>query len=307
MKKRINNEEFIKRCLEKHNYKYSYEKTNYKNSNSKVIITCPIHGDFEQLAASHQRGRGCSSCTKSHPQKKKDAEVFILELKAIHNNKYDYSITEYKDCKSKIKIICPIHGIFEQKAGDHLKGNGCKKCGIERRAQGRRCNKEDFVRKSKEIFGELYEYPDNMIYINSSTKVNIICKKHGEFWKTPNNHLSKRQGCPICEESKGELEISRILRDLGVYFEKQKRFKECRNIYTLPFDFYMPDYNICVEFQGEQHFRPVERFGGERAFKFLKERDKIKFDYCNKQNTPKLIYIRNIKNVESVLKEIVNE
>ena len=97
-------------------------------------------------------------------------------------------------------------------------------------------------------------------------------------------------GCPICKSSKGEIEVKRILDEKSIKYIQQKKFDECKNIRILPFDFYLPENNICIEYDGRQHFEPIKMFGGNKAFKIRTENDKIKNQYCY-DNGIKLIRI----------------
>ena len=123
-------------------------------------------------------------------------EEFIIKANKVHGNKYDYSLIDYKNNKTKICIICPEHGEFWQLANSHLKGCGCPKCAAIERGIKQRDNKDSFIKKAKEIHHDKYDY-SKVEYVNSSTKVCIICPEHGEFWQTPSSHLNGR-GCPKC-------------------------------------------------------------------------------------------------------------
>ena len=122
---------FIIQSNEKHNNKYDYSKVNYTNSYTKVKIICPIHDIFLQDPAHHLSG-GCKKCAddKMRENRKKSLDLFIIQSNEKHNNKYDYSLVVYLNNQIKIKIICPIHGIFEQIPNSHIQGSGCPKCGI---------------------------------------------------------------------------------------------------------------------------------------------------------------------------------
>ena len=139
------------------------------------------------------------------------------------------------------------------------------------------------IEKAKNVHGNKYDY-SNMNYINSYTKVEIICPKHGSFYQAPQDHIHSKAGCPICKESKGELLISNILNELNIDYNRQKTFPDLKYKSLLYFDFYLPDYNICIEYDGEQHFKSVDYFGGEKVFEENKIRDKIKNEYCNNNN-----------------------
>ena len=105
----------------------------------------------------------------------------------------------------------------------------------------------NFLKKSKKIHLDKYDY-SKVEYINSSTKIKIICPSHGEFSQTPHNHLIQKNGCPICKESKGERKISTLLKKYNIEYEREYIFDNCKNINKLPFDFYLPDHNICKEY-----------------------------------------------------------
>lgn len=186
-KSRIDTGEFIKRSILLHNNKYIYSKSVYVSSNKKIIITCPIHGDFIQSADEHMRGRGCKKCGGQ----KYNSESFINKATEIHNGKYDYSLVNYIKSSEKIKIICSKHGVFEQIANSHLQRQGCLKC-----SGSEKSNSADFITKSKKIHGDRYDY-SNINYLGNKIEVEIICSKHGVFFQKPNGHLSG-QGCPKC-------------------------------------------------------------------------------------------------------------
>lgn len=121
---------------------------------------------------------------------------FITKGNKVHNNFYDYSVTEYVKSTEKLKIKCPVHGIFTQRVAEHLRGYGCNKCGIERMAKTKRKRLNEFIADSISIHGLKYGY-DEVNYINNNTKVAIICYKHGKFYQEPKSHI-RGCGCPKC-------------------------------------------------------------------------------------------------------------
>lgn len=135
--KKKTTEEFIEEAKKIHSNKFDYSKVDYKNAKTKVCIICPKHGEFWQTPHGHLRGYGCSKCRdeKSAKSKTKTTQDFINESSLIHNNKYSYNKTIYKDCKTKVIITCPIHGDFEQTPDNHLQGKGCKKCSLKLRTK----------------------------------------------------------------------------------------------------------------------------------------------------------------------------
>jgi hypothetical protein len=281
---------FIKKANTIHGVKYNYSKIIYSNNKNKITIICPEHGDFNQTPNSHLSGVGCPKCglIKKANSKRKKLDVFILNANKKHNHRYDYSILQYKHTHSKVRIICSKHGEFEQTPNNHLKGHGCPICSYIERSEDKKSNTIEFINKSLLIHGDKYDY-SLVEYIGALIKVIITCEKHGMFLQTPNNHLNG-QGCPICKESKGENKIRDYLNKNNINFIPQHRFPDCRKIRPLPFDFYLPEHNTCIEYQGEQHYKPIEWFGGEQVFNDILNRDEIKKKYCKQKNI-KLIII----------------
>jgi len=189
MSKRKTTQQYIEDAYCKHGDKYNYSLVQYKNNRTKVKIICPIHGIFEQRAGSHLQGNGCPKCGGTI---KKSTQQFINDAKEIHNNKYDYSLVQYKNAKTKIKIICPVHGMFKQEPSSHLQSCGCPKCaGVYKNST------QQFIEKAQEIHGDKYDY-SLVQYKNSDTKVKIICPEHGVFEQDPSNHVHLKRGCPKC-------------------------------------------------------------------------------------------------------------
>ena len=196
--KKLTTEEFIEKAKEIHGNEYDYSKTEYINANVKVCIICPKHGEFWQKPSKHLLGQGFKECGKNKISKAVSltTEEFIKKAKEIHRDKYDYSKTEYIDSKTKVCIICPIHGEFWQVPAIHLQGSGCKKCGIEKRSNSQRKSTEQFIEEAIKVHGKKYNY-SKVEYNNAFISVCIICPKHGEFWQTPDAHLHGH-GCKYC-------------------------------------------------------------------------------------------------------------
>jgi len=127
MPKKLTTKSFIKKANKIHGDKYDYSLVNYITNKLKVIIICPEHGEFEQPPHGHLKGYGCYECGKKISRKVTTYE-FIERSKEIHNNKFDYSLTELNGVMNKVKIICPKHGVFNQAAYGHLSGRGCNTC-----------------------------------------------------------------------------------------------------------------------------------------------------------------------------------
>ena len=290
MIKKLNKESFIEKAKIVHGDYYDYSLVEYVNSRTKIKIICPIHGNFEQISNNHLRGSGCNVCNNNNYKAKNS---FYSKVNEIHGDKYNYSLVNYINNLIKIKIICPIHGEFEQTPMGHLNGNGCSLCG------NKNLNNKSFIERALLKHGNKYDY-SLVDYKNNKTKISILCPIHGIFEQKAEHHLNGA-GCPVCKESRGEREIKQILNDNLIVFIPQKRFSECRDKKPLPFDFYLPDYNTCIEFNGRQHYEPVKYWGGVENFKKQQKRDKIKKEYCENKNIL-LIIINDIKEIKNKLK-----
>lgn len=284
---------YLEKFKSVHGDKYDYSLVDYKSTNEKVKIVCIEHGLFEQSPSNHIQGHGCPKCAIKKITKSKGD--FVIKANKIHNNKYNYSKVKYINASTKVIIICPIHGEFKQSPNTHIsKKSGCVKCDQDKR----KLNLKEFIDKANTIHDNKYDYSKSL-YTNTRTEIKIICSEHGVFKQTPSNHL-QGTGCPRCSESKGENKISQFLEKNEIEFIKQYKFDKCKNERCLPFDFYLPKYNMCIEYDGIQHFKPVEYFGGNDAFKSRKKKDKIKDEYCNKNNI-RLVRIRYNQDVNSAL------
>jgi very-short-patch-repair endonuclease len=283
---------FIKNAKSIHGDKYDYSLVEYKNNKTKVKIICPEHGVFEQTPNSHIGLKtDCFKCVDS----KKNNNEFIDKSKSIHGDKYDYSLVEYKNNKTKVKIICPEHGVFEQRPNNHYKC-GCEKCSNKHKPSN-----EEFITKCLNLHNNIYDY-SLVEYKNAHSKIKIICKKHGVFEQSASHHL-RGAGCSNCKISKGEIKIKEWLDGKNIKYIQQYKFIDCKDINPLPFDFYLPEYNMCIEYDGRQHYEIIEIWGGEDGFIDTKKKDNIKNIYC-KNNKIKLLRIKYSENVENKLKEI---
>ena len=180
-------------------------------------------------------------------------------------------------------------------ANTHLLGAGCPVC------SGKKFNTSDFIKKSKLVHNNRYDY-SLVEYTRGYEKIKIICSIHGVFEQTPNIHLCGC-GCPKCKESKGEQKIREFLIQNNVLFDSQKKFKECKNKICLRFDFYLPDYNLCVEYNGEQHYMDG-CFSKKKSLIYTQENDKIKRLFCEKNNI-NLLIIKYNEDIIEVLKRFL--
>lgn len=295
MPRRYTTQEFIEKANKVHKGKYLYNKAKYFNKKTDVCVTCPIHGDFWQKPYKHLMGHGCSICGGSL---KLTVECFIDRANLIHHNKYDYSQVEYKNNRTKVCIVCPIHGKFYQIPDSHLRGCGCSKCKNERASKRLSYDLDAFIQKANSIHNNLYDY-SKVNYIDSKTKVCIICPKHGEFKQKPNDHL-RGHGCLKCKLSNMEKEIEILLDENNIKYEREKRFNWLIDKGEMRLDFYLPEYNVAIECQGGQHYKPIDFFGGVEEFNERVKRDKLKFNLCS-ENGVKLFYYAHSKHNDNII------
>ena len=251
--------------------KYDYSLTEYVSAKNKVKI---IYDDivYEQYPNSHLVGYPVEGFLNQ--------SIFLQKAKRKWGDKYDYSLVEFKNSNTKIKVILDGE-IYEQTAHNHLKY-------APERVLKRKTT-EQFIKESNIIHDNKFNY-DKTEYVKNQIKVTITCPIHGDFTQRPLSHL-QGNGCSNCNESKGEKEIAKFLNKYDINYDRQHKFSDCKNIFQLPFDFYIPSIRTCIEFDGEQHFLPLSFFGGQEALDKLKINDKIKSDYCE-DNYISLIRIR---------------
>lgn len=300
---KLTKEEFIRRAKLIYGDYYNYSKVVYVDSKTKVIIICTEHGEFEQIPDSHLKGNGCWKCgvKKRSLTNLTTQEEYINKLKNKYTN-LNFDKTIFKNTREKVISTCLVHGDFYQRADLLLSGHGCQKCSNVIRGNKlskiHSSNKQEFIEKAKVIHGDKYGY-DKVNYINSWTKVCIICPKHGEFLQIPNAHLTNKQGCPICKSSKGELVIKEILDKHNIKFIQEYRIPDEK--YLFYYDFYLPELNILIEFHGRQHYEYVKYFHKNyNGFEQQRLRDTWKIDLAKMKKIPllefnhkQLIYLSN--------------
>lgn len=354
MSKGITKEEFIRRSKEKYNDKYRFYDMHYVNYQTPVWIDCQDHGLFKVVPRKHiDRDQECPHCTRE----KHRVQIEQKLLEYCNDNLPNVSTERlyYKDSFTKVILICTLdnHGEYRKLSNEITGGAICPQCAIIKRGKEHAVSKEEFIRRSKNVHGDLYNYDnikytkisdyvydiwctehngyfdtlahnhrlykcnvcygtevrsteqfihesnlkhnyfytyENSVYINNCTEVTITCPKHGDFKRLPTQHINSGIGCNTCiqEESSslssGELLVKEALEHLNIKYMMEYTFENCRYINPLPFDFYLPEYNLCIEYDGKQHYKAVKIWGGEKRFTLQKERDMIKNQYCKDNN-----------------------
>lgn len=298
---------FIFQAINVHSNKYSYEKVKYVNTHTKVIIICHTHGAFEQSPNNHLHGNGCPQCSQERRISKLTGskEDFVRKAIKIHHNYYNYSKVKYINTKTPVNIICPKHGNFKQPPKEHLQGYGCILCGRERTIAAHQRDTAWFITQARKVHGNFYDY-SKVQYKKSIEPVIIICPTHGDFKQQPNHHLNVNCGCPRCIMSTGERKIMAVLNDMKIDYIYEYQIPQ-ENKMPLRFDFYLPEINMAIEYDGEQHFFPV-RFNGistelaNNIYQKTIQNDNTKNNYAQINNI-KLIRIpyTKIHNVTNIL------
>lgn len=285
--RRLTQTEVIEGIKKVHRNKYDLSKVVYINRRTKICVICPTHGEWFTLTEQLLRGQGCFSCGKSLSGIKKRIPIsaFLERVNIIHNNRYQYDLSEYKGIGSKIKIYCDVHKKwFSQMAHAHLVlAQGCPDCGLDNQKLKRRMSLEEFIDKANLAHDCKYNYSAAVQFENQNSLITIICPKHGPKEVLVGNHLGG-SGCNDCNTSRGEESIKAYLKSLGVNFNTQHIFKDLKDVRNLRCDFYIESLDLVIEFNGRQHYEPVGAFGGEESLKEVQRRDKIKKDFCIKNN-----------------------
>ena len=302
MKKKLTIE-FVQQAKLIHGNKYDYSLVDYKNNRTKVKIICNKCGNqFEQTPSSHLKYKEACKCSINHG--KKTLEDFIKKSKSIWGNKYDYSLSEYKDCNTKVKLICKECGnIIEQLPNNHYNFD-CYYCSYEKRGLKQQLTREQFIEEAKLVHNDKYDY-SLVDYNGLSKNIKIICPIHGIFEQKALNHINNH-GCPICNNSKGEEKINVFVKNKKIVFEKTKKYDDLIDISQLSYDFYLPEYNLLVEYNGSQHYsntfkKPLHDFHKQLHHDWLKRK------YAKSHNINLLVIpYWDFDNIEKILEDYLS-
>lgn len=324
MDKEQRKRQFLYRAKEIHGSKFDYSSVEYVNSSTKVQICCTRCGrSFNQTPMSHVNRSapcGCPHCRyeirkQSKPYTTLTTETFIKKAKETHKRLYDYSNVDYVNSATKIVITCVDHGNFEQTPNNHLTGQGCPACALEEkinRVTKTRLTTTQFIKRASQVHNNLFSY-NNTKYVSSIKPIIVTCIHHGDFQiKRAEKHLYG-QGCPSCTHaSQPEILIASILEGLDVVYIKQQKFEECRSPFTsrhLAFDFFLPDLNTLIEYDGEQHFKysPLFHRTYER-FKQYQTCDRVKDRYASEKQL-RLVRLnhQHLTAMKKVIRNIIAE
>ena len=273
----------------------------YTNDYTKIKVKHIVCGhEWEVTPTNILRGHGCPMCGKNI---KKEHETFEKQLLKIHKGKIEL-LEQYKNARTPMKVKCLVDEyIWECTPSDLIRGRGCPRC-----AGNERYTTETYKKKIFDLYMNEYVVLDE--YINSKTKILVKHTVCNHKWSVTPSSLIAGYGCPKCQESKGEKRIALWLRKNNINYNEQFKFVDCSYKKQLPFDFYLPILNTCIEYDGEGHYKPFrynkDKRKNQERLEITQFRDRIKNDYC-KQNNIKLIRIPYTKfnDIEQILKSVL--
>ena len=273
----------------------------YINARTKTLHHCIVHDIFwDAVPDKVLQGRGCKLCGEERYRNKraKPIEQYIEELKI--KNPGLTLIGEYKNEKTPIEHYCNVHNIsFDISPDNALKGKGCKYCKSDKISLTIKKTEEQYIK-------ELAAKNPNLQLVGEYTGTNTLtkhkCLIHNFLWDAQPANILYGCGCPICKSSKGEKEVKSWLDNKNISYIPQKTFIDCCDKKMLPFDFYLNDLNVCIEYQGRQHYESIDYFGGDESLQYTQYHDEFKKEYCIKNNI-KLICIPYWENVDQYLNE----
>jgi len=272
--------EFIIQAKAIHGELFDYSLTEYIHWSKKVKIICKIHGELTIRPNDHIQGGGCNLCAIQ--KRTNSRKIFIETATAVHGDLYDYSKVVYKGNKTKVDVICKIegHGVFSVRPDNHATGqkSGCPVCAHNM------LTLEQFKQLGSEVHNEKYSY-DMVFEKQGNDKVAIICPIHGIFKQAPWGHVHRGEGCPQCgKNNTSQYEILSFLKksypNIEILSEERivrpEGYKK-----PLELDIYFPNYNIAIEYNGIQHYKPVDVWGGESALAHNIQKDDDKKQWCD--------------------------
>lgn len=272
----------------------------YINAKTKILHHCLIHDFYWEITPTSvlSKKSGCPKCKKEKFAKSttKTKEEYVAEL--LTKNPNIELIGNYLGNKVHTRHYCKLHNYsFDSTPDVILRGCGCKFCGTEKIADKKRKTHEQYLTELKEINPDIIALET---YDGALIPILHKCLIDGHEWHARPANILFGNGCPQCHESSGERKVRQWLEKHNIPYIFQQPFKDCRDIKPLPFDFYLPTYNSCIEYDDRQHFEPIEYFGGQDAFEITIKHDNMKNEYC-KDNGISLLRIPYFKNIEEEL------
>ena len=271
----------------------------YVSAKTPILHVCKTH-NVEWMARPYNilLGMGCSKCKseKIIKSQTKEHQQYVIEVASTNPNVE--VIEEYINGHTPILHRCKIHNVeWKIRPYEVLGGHGCNQCRIDKMRNASKKDHQQYVEELNLTNNNIMVVGE---YVNARTHILHKCLLCGNEWDVTPDSLLRGTGCPKCKTSLGEKKIAQLLEDNKIHYIRQYKFDDCKDIRSLPFDFYLPEYNLLIEYDGQQHFEPVDYFGGEDDFKIIQLHDQIKTQYC-KQNNICLLRISYQQDIEEEL------
>ena len=270
-----------------------FKKEIYNLVGDEYIFLEPYINNYTKIKVKHNKcgnvyevrpnrffqGDRCVYCSKF---KKTDAQ-FKKEVYDLVGDEYTF-LDLYVNYHTKIRVKHNKCGnIYEVRPADFVGGTRCPHCVQLKLVDKLTKTDRQFKKEVFDIVNNEYTFLDH--YINAQTKIRIRHNKCGNIYEVrPTDFLDHQARCPYCNSPKGETLINKILDNLSINYEYQKTFPDLKDTQPLSYDFYIPDQAILIEYQGIQHYQPVDHFGGDDKFKLQQQHDKMKADYAKANN-----------------------
>lgn len=268
-KSRTKPEDFLKRAKEIHGEnKFTYHMETWVDFGTPIKITCNDCGyEFMSTPTGHLSSGGCRKCADKQNSKRLsyDAETALQKMKeSVHDVDYDYSkvIETFSSMKHPVTIICPTHGPFQQTPQDHCSGRGCPICGREKTDAKRIKTWDKVFEEILKVHGNKYDY-SKVKYNNTKTNIEIVCPEHGSFFTTPDNHIMKNSGCPVC---------ARITNGLKRRITFEKCVENFRKVHGDKYEYvkeswidYKHDITILCPEHGAFKMKPNNHYNGQEC------------------------------------------
>lgn len=281
-----------------------------QNATYKMEWECLIHNiSFQRSWNVIKNGSIlCPECEKISFRESRCNKIKDIIEKALKDYNIQILANKYINNEEKLPFICNKHrdeGIqYKSWGGMITKSHPCIYCSKEKRLSKIRYSHDEFIEKVNKIHGDKYKIISN--YIKGRDHIKVYCNKCNSIFSIRASHLLEGHGCGLCTKSIGEETIKNILDRHKIKYKREFRFNDCRKNKPLPFDFYLEDYNLCIEYQGVQHYKPVEIFGGIEQFNKQKENDSFKRTYCKTHNINLLEIPYFESNIEDMLLNKIN-